>query len=649
MALRVVAATPGATGLFRVDQLVAALARRSLWLTDAYYAGTGAYVQALRAAAQDGVDVRLLVPGRGSDIPVMQAVSRSGYRVLLEAGVRVFEWNGPMVHAKTAVADGRWARVGSTNLNLASWIGNRELDVIVEDDRFARAMEEQYARDLANSTEVVLSQRRVRAAGNVRTPRTRGAGGSANRAAAGVLRIGNALGAALVAAQAPPSRRAAAARGRRAGARGARRSSAALLAAGRRLAARRARPLAGPRAAVARRARLSPPVSALRARVSRGERSVGSRWQRPFRAWHPRCNTAQWRGADEGLVATCSDDRLQAAARTLVAALLAVCASAAIPAHAPARHPLEPLPPPPYPRFAGQTFEPSAAAYDPASGRVLVLSDHDTTLYRYELGAEGLVLPAGEHHYPLRLPEGERVAKLEGLTRLPSGDFLAVTAFDRPDPAFRRLLRFSYAAGVPVDAVPLPVDDAALGAAVRAASGLPWFKIEAVATDRAGARVLFGIREVGESYAAPRDVALVVRCPLAENGVGAPEAVIRLSTGEALGGLAEGLSDLQPDPDGDSFLILTSHEATEPTRDAHSGHLFRVPASVLLGPDSAGAGPARGAAAGLARQARGAGRGAHGRAHRGLRRRPRLQAPLRRLRAVGRPVHGDRAPVLTGA
>ena len=63
-------------------------------------------MQALRAAARDGVDVRLLVPGRGSDIAVMQSISRAGYRPLLEAGVRVFEWNGPMLHAKTAVADG---------------------------------------------------------------------------------------------------------------------------------------------------------------------------------------------------------------------------------------------------------------------------------------------------------------------------------------------------------------------------------------------------------------------------------------------------------------------------------------------------------------------------------------------------------------
>jgi cardiolipin synthase len=198
--LRVVAGTPGTGSLYRLDPLVASLARRTLWLTDAYFAGTSSYVQALRAAAQDGVDVRLLVPGPGSDIPLMQAVSRAGYRALLEAGVRVFEWNGSMLHAKTAVADARWARVGSTNLNLASWIGNRELDVVVENEDFGRQMEEMFQADLGRATEIVLHRwARVRPLGNVRRPRVRAAGGSTTRAAAGALRVGNALGSVLAA------------------------------------------------------------------------------------------------------------------------------------------------------------------------------------------------------------------------------------------------------------------------------------------------------------------------------------------------------------------------------------------------------------------------------------------------------------------
>ncbi|HEX8852216.1 MAG TPA: phospholipase D-like domain-containing protein, partial [Pyrinomonadaceae bacterium] len=158
-ALRVVASEPQTTGMYRLDQIVAAGARRTLWLTDANFVGTTTYVQALRAAAGDGVDVRLLVPS-SSDIPVVSAISRANYRALLEGGVRVFEWNGSMLHAKTAVADGRWARVGSTNLNLASWIGNYELDVAVEDERFAREMEEMYEQDLEHSTEIVISRRR---------------------------------------------------------------------------------------------------------------------------------------------------------------------------------------------------------------------------------------------------------------------------------------------------------------------------------------------------------------------------------------------------------------------------------------------------------------------------------------------------------
>jgi cardiolipin synthase len=196
-ALRIVATVPSTAGLFRVDQLVAALARERLWLTDAYYAGTTAYVQALRAAARDGVDVRLLVPN-GTDIPLLRPLSRAGYRTLLEAGARVFEWNGPMLHAKTAVADGRWARVGSTNLNIASWLGNYELDVVVEDESFGKLMESMYLEDLSNATEVVLDGRRTAAAPprpdqSATSPR----GGSAGRAAAGLLRISNTVGAAI--------------------------------------------------------------------------------------------------------------------------------------------------------------------------------------------------------------------------------------------------------------------------------------------------------------------------------------------------------------------------------------------------------------------------------------------------------------------
>jgi cardiolipin synthase len=199
VALRVVATLPATASLLRFDQLLSALARKRLWLTDAYYAGMTAYVQSLKAAARDGIDVRLLVPN-GTDIPLLRPLSRAGYRPLLEAGVRVFEWNGTMLHAKTAVADGRWARVGSTNLNIASWLGNCELDAVIEDEPFAGEMEEMYLQDLENATEVVLDDRhKVRAPGEPRhlQPGLTSGGGSVGRAAAGAIRIGNTIGAAF--------------------------------------------------------------------------------------------------------------------------------------------------------------------------------------------------------------------------------------------------------------------------------------------------------------------------------------------------------------------------------------------------------------------------------------------------------------------
>jgi cardiolipin synthase len=81
---------------------------------------------------------------------------------LLEAGIRVFEWKGSMLHAKTAVADGRWARVGSSNLNVASWIGNYELDAVIEHEPTAAAMEQMYLADLDDAREIVLQPRRRR-------------------------------------------------------------------------------------------------------------------------------------------------------------------------------------------------------------------------------------------------------------------------------------------------------------------------------------------------------------------------------------------------------------------------------------------------------------------------------------------------------
>jgi cardiolipin synthase A/B len=197
--LRVVAGKPGSARIYRLDQMIASMAQRTLWLTDAYFAGTNAYVQSLRAAALDGVDVRLLVP-QTTDIPIMRAISLSGYRTLLEAGVKVYEWNGVMLHAKTAVADGFWSRVGSTNLNIASWLSNCEIDVLIEDKNFGREMEEMYLADLENATEIVLDARKKPLPIHKRPKRRRALKASTStsaRYAPSAMVIGNALGSSL--------------------------------------------------------------------------------------------------------------------------------------------------------------------------------------------------------------------------------------------------------------------------------------------------------------------------------------------------------------------------------------------------------------------------------------------------------------------
>jgi phosphatidylserine/phosphatidylglycerophosphate/cardiolipin synthase-like enzyme len=192
VSLRLIPTEPFSWSMLQLDLLVSSMATRTLWITDAYFLGHGPYLEALRRAAADDVDVRLLLP-QGSDVGWTVPASHTLYRALLEAGVRIFEWNGAMIHAKTAVADSRWARIGSTNLNLSSWLGNWELDVAIEGRAIAEAMEAQYEQDLAKSTEIVLGRRRQ--PGLPMNPRAR-----ARRSARRVMRTMRRLGPSLDAA-----------------------------------------------------------------------------------------------------------------------------------------------------------------------------------------------------------------------------------------------------------------------------------------------------------------------------------------------------------------------------------------------------------------------------------------------------------------
>ena len=139
----------------RMLEFLTAGVQERLWVTDPYFLSLPILTQSLMATARDGVDVRVLTPAT-NDIAWIGRASRAGYRQFLEAGVRIFEYGGPMIHAKTLVADGWWSKVGSTNLNFSSLAANWELDLVAEDPGFASKMERVFEKDLSNAREIRL-------------------------------------------------------------------------------------------------------------------------------------------------------------------------------------------------------------------------------------------------------------------------------------------------------------------------------------------------------------------------------------------------------------------------------------------------------------------------------------------------------------
>lgn len=126
------------------------------WLTTPYFVPDEPTVRALCNAAYRGIDVRVLVPAE-SDVPLAQAAGRFFYGPLLRAGVRIFEYEPAVLHAKTVVVDGAWSLVGSANLDFRSFTLNFELGAVVFDRAFAALLEGRFVRDLAESREATLA------------------------------------------------------------------------------------------------------------------------------------------------------------------------------------------------------------------------------------------------------------------------------------------------------------------------------------------------------------------------------------------------------------------------------------------------------------------------------------------------------------
>ena len=155
----VVGSTPGQENRITYIMYVSAFvyAERFIHLTNAYFVPDEQTVEALTGAARRGVDVRLILPGT-SDEGVVFYAGRSYYTELLESGVKLYELRSSMLHAKTAVIDGVWSTIGSTNMDLWSFLRNDEVNAIILGRGFAQEMERMFQADLEQSEEILLTQ-----------------------------------------------------------------------------------------------------------------------------------------------------------------------------------------------------------------------------------------------------------------------------------------------------------------------------------------------------------------------------------------------------------------------------------------------------------------------------------------------------------
>ncbi|CAN5121333.1 phospholipase D-like domain-containing protein [soil metagenome] len=144
----------GDTNVETLYYLAIASARRSLQLESAYFVPRPAFADALADAAKRGVDVQIIVPGPHIDKGFVRVAGRDSYADLLASGVRIFEYQPTMLHAKTLVVDGAWSSVGTVNFDNRSFQLHDEVTLCTWDERLAAKLGEQFERDLKRSDEI---------------------------------------------------------------------------------------------------------------------------------------------------------------------------------------------------------------------------------------------------------------------------------------------------------------------------------------------------------------------------------------------------------------------------------------------------------------------------------------------------------------
>jgi cardiolipin synthase len=146
--------TLGSTAAERFFALSIAGARKTLYITNAYFAPDRSFVELLAAAARRGVDVRILTAGPRTDVSIVRLAGRAWYQTLLDAGVRVYEWQPSTLHAKTFVMDGEWLTIGSMNLDNRSMALNDEATLMVLDRTLGAQMDDVFIDDLGYAAEI---------------------------------------------------------------------------------------------------------------------------------------------------------------------------------------------------------------------------------------------------------------------------------------------------------------------------------------------------------------------------------------------------------------------------------------------------------------------------------------------------------------
>lgn len=141
-------------------------ARERLWITTPYFAPPSRALGLLTEAARRGVDVRLLLPGERTDVPLVRHAAHGAYAALLAHGVRVYEYQRATLHAKTVVVDRFASVVGSSNLDFRSFWLNAECNLLVFDDRFGAALDASFLADLEASEEITAAAWRQRPLGH---------------------------------------------------------------------------------------------------------------------------------------------------------------------------------------------------------------------------------------------------------------------------------------------------------------------------------------------------------------------------------------------------------------------------------------------------------------------------------------------------